>query len=500
MYFRCIVVILLLCSSYRFALATELNNTQIMTIAVQQTPRSFNPFLSKDLISAQFKHLFFDPLFRWNNQQQIEPRLVNDWQRIDATTVRFNLRKGINFHSGYPLRSQDVIWSFEQAKKQPKTAKLFAKIKTVKRITDTSFDIKSSYTDKQLLDYLTHLFVLDSVFYKTNMALLDKPATIVTLPIKKLPLSGSGPYIINQYNAKLGLEVKVNKAYWGTLPEIKSLRFMHVHNAQSRLFALLTDDVQISDSIPNKKIDDILENSSKHLIKVPSSDAIFLTINDKATAQLKDKRLRETIQLAINQRGMLKHILNDCGRINSTFTSLAEQRHGKTEVLLPQYDLNASENRLKEIKLPRQMSLLVMLDDQGITDQVAVALTHMLDKIGIKVVTQKISSLEIWDNTNLYYDFTVMSWKTRLMTRSNVYKSLFSNSLLAGYLQDHFEQKKVVNNFPLQLKLFESMQKDNWIIPLFFQDEVWAVHGQLNLKSVFSSNGIAYWSLLKITQ
>lgn len=497
MYFRCAVVVLWLCSSYRVALASELSHSQIVTIAVQQTPQSFNPFSSKNVMPPQFKHLFFDPLFRWNNQQQIEPRLIKDWQRIDAQTVRFNLRENIQFHSGNDLHSADVIWSFKQAKKQPKIAKLFVKIEVLKAINDTSFYIKSSYTDKQLLDYLTHLFVLDSIFYKANMALLEKPATIVTVPIKERPLSGSGPYIINQYNASLGLEVSVNKAYWDTRVEMESLHFMHIHSEQSRLFALLTDDVQVSDSIPNKKIDDILENSSKQLIQVASTDVVFLTMNDKANAQLSDKRIRETIQLAINQRGMLKHILNDCGRINVLFNALVEQPDA-LENELPRYDLIAAKDRLKEIKLPSQMSLLVMLDEQGINTQIAAALTHMLNEIGIKVITKKTSSLEIWDNTNLYYDLTVVSWKTRQMSRSNIYEELFSTSLLAKYLQDHFKHQNINDDLLLQLKAFEMMQKDNWVLPLFFQNEIWAAHGQLNLSNVFSSNGIPYWSLLEI--
>ncbi|TEW54994.1 ABC transporter substrate-binding protein [Psychromonas sp. RZ22] len=498
---RCFVFILLFYALNSIAQSQAVLTPPVVTIAIEKTPTSFNPFVSKELFSQQFKHLFFDPLFRWGTQNKLEMRLVEHWERIDNKTVRFHLRPDIHFHSGNLLTSKDVIWSFQEAKKQTNSV-FFSKIESIKQRNKYSFDIRSTLTNFQLFDYLTYVFILDSDFYKNNMALLNPAASILLPPIEKLPISGTGPYQIYKFNPILGIEVIANEHYWGQVPEMKHLRFMRIKNAQSRLFALLADDVQVSYSVPNKNVHDLSRNSGKHLIKVPSSNAIFLTINDKLSPVLHNREVRKAIRLAIDQQSMLKNILNNSGRVNNSFMTLAEskvpEQMGKMCLAPPEYDLNKAKKMLKNVKLPKQMSMLVMLDNLGNSEQVANALSYMLNQIGIKLVIQKTGSKDLWNKTNLYYDFTVTALHTRLMSRENVYSALFSNSFLTNYLKNKFSEENIVSDFQKKSEYFESLQRDDWVIPLLFQDQVWVENGDINLQDIFSTNSIPYWSLLKM--
>tara|TARA_R110001583_G_scaffold423_7_gene4028 strand:+ start:8652 stop:10205 length:1554 start_codon:yes stop_codon:yes gene_type:complete len=484
-----------------FAQNQNVFNPQAITVAVDKIPTSFNPFADEKLMGLQYKHLLFDPLFRWDKTQRLEARLVKKWQRIDKKTIRFYLRDNIPFHSGNKLTAKDVIWSFEQAKKQT-NLHFLNKVVSVKYLSPSSFDIESSLNDIQLLDYLTHIFVLDSVFYKNNKNLLETAPSIIFPPVKKLTMSGTGPYIVQQYNPVLGLVVIANNHYWnGKLPT-QFFRFTRVNKPQSRLFALLADDVQVSYAIPNKFVNDLSENTSKRLVQVPSSNVIFLTINDKLSPVLNNKNVREAIHLAINQQGMLKYILKDNGQVQASVVGLSENKFSKKKdkntLLMPEYNLDKSKKILKTVKLPKQMSLLVMFDEVGNTRKVADALTHMLDKIGIKVVIQEVDSEEVWNNTNLYHDLTVSSWQSNLMSRDNIYEDLFVNSFLTEYLKDKFKLKGLGDNFQSQSKYFKSLQQDNWIFPLLYQDKIWAQDNKFNLQDIFSSNGIPYWSLFKV--
>ena len=497
---RCLLLVSIFFSAICFSKVQYQELPQVVRIAIDQTPISFNPFADKHNISEQFKHLLFDPLLRWNKDHQLEKRLVKSWKRIDSKTIRFYLRKSIHFHSGNKLTSSDVIWSFEQAIKEQNSV-LLGKIESITRRNRTSFDIRSTLSDSELLDYLTYFFVLDSAFYKNNIGLLETAPPILFPPVKDLPLSGTGPYQVYQYNPVLGVELQANPEYWGGIPEIEHFRFIRINNPQSRLFALLADDVQVSYSIPNHNINDIVESPTKHLVKVPSSNAVFLTVNDKSSSVFKNKNARKGLHLAINQEGMLKHILNGSGRVNLSFMSAAETEFPYTESITmsppPEYDLRKSKQLLKNIMLPDHVSLLVMLDEAGNTEQVAIALTHMLNKVGIKVVTQEIMSKYTWDKTNLQYDLTISDWHTRLMSINNVYNELFINSFLTGYLQDKFAQEGISHNFNKQSIFFKNLQLNDWVIPLFFQDEIWAESSEFNLEDIFSANGIPYWSLLK---
>ncbi|MDA7747207.1 ABC transporter substrate-binding protein, partial [Psychromonas sp.] len=466
-----------------------------ITIAIDNTPNTFNPFSTDDLMSQPFRHLLFDPLFRWGHNNQLETRLVEKWKRLDNKTVRFYLRQKVRFHSGNKLTTQDVIWSFEQAPKKLNSI-LFNHIESIKQRSSYSFDIKSDLSDIQLLDYLTSIFILDYGFYKKNIGLLNTAAPILLPPIETLPASGTGPYIVHQYNPSLGLEVEVNKKYWDTRPEFEYIRFMRVNKAQSRLFALLADDVQISYGIPNKEIDDIPRNTSKRIVKVSTSNAVFLTMNDKFSAVLKNEKAREAIRFAINQQGMLQHILKGSGRVDIPFLSLSERKPqdanevSRLQPTAMEYNIQKSKKILKSIQLPKQLSMLVMQDDLGNTEEIAEALVQMLHKIGVQVLTQKTTSKDIWDKTNLNYDLTLFAWQTRLMNRQNIYENLFLNSPLTGYLHEKFKQQEIGDDVKLQAEYFELLQREHWISPLFSQDEIWIEEGSFNLQNIFSTNGI----------
>lgn len=494
-------VIFLICYSIPcFSKDHSTVKNSIVTIAIDHIPSSFNPLSDKRGMSLQFKHLLFDPLFRWNKNHQIENRLVKSWKRINDTTIRFYLRKNVYFHSGNLLTSKDVFWSIEEAKKQRSNV-FFNNLENITIQNNYTFDITSRLSSSRLFDYLTAIFILDSSFYDNNRPLLNELPTLISSPTEKLYLSGTGPYTISQYNPLLGIEVTSNTRYWDGDLAIPLFRFMKVNKAQSRLFALLANDVQISYATPDKNIKDISESPAKRVLQVSSPNAVFFTINDKLSPSLKSNKARKALHLAIDQKGMLKHILNGVGQINSSIITLIEKQLLSQKVSesldLTTYDLIKSKEMLKTLALPNQLSLLVMLDEQVNMGEIALTLKNMLNRIGINVVIQKINSKEIWDKTNLYYDLTLSTWRTQLMSRDNVYDDLFINSFLSDYLRDKSEQGIVTHDFNSKFEYFELLQQEGWVVPLFSQATIWAESGDFTLKDIFSSNGIPYWSLLK---
>ncbi len=56
----------------------------------------------------QLSHMSFDPLIRWTKDLAFEPRLATSYERVNATTVRFSLRKRVKCHSGTTRTAADV--------------------------------------------------------------------------------------------------------------------------------------------------------------------------------------------------------------------------------------------------------------------------------------------------------------------------------------------------------------------------------------------------------
>lgn len=87
-----------------------------ITVGYAADPVSLDPHEQLSGGTLQMSHMVFDPLVRFTQEMDFEGRLATSWERIDNETMRFNLRKGVKFHSGNAFTADDVVWTFERLK------------------------------------------------------------------------------------------------------------------------------------------------------------------------------------------------------------------------------------------------------------------------------------------------------------------------------------------------------------------------------------------------
>ena len=96
-----------------------------ITVAYDADPVSLDPHEQLSGGTLQMSHMVFDPLVRYTQDLDFEPRLATSWKRINDTTFRFNLRKGVKFHSGNEMTADDVVWTFERLQHSPDFKAIF---------------------------------------------------------------------------------------------------------------------------------------------------------------------------------------------------------------------------------------------------------------------------------------------------------------------------------------------------------------------------------------
>jgi len=480
-----------------FAAADDQENISdgLVQIAVSDLPISFSPYANNRL-AEQYSHLFFDPLLRWRGDRQLELRLLEKWEKVGPDLFRFYLKKNIKFHSGNDLTSQDVIWTFSEIKRDPKVNPFFNGIESIVAQSRSTFDLRSQLSEQQLLDYLTHFFVLDSTFYTANINAINKKLVGGLVPDNKLYLSGTGPYLLSDYNPNTHLNVFKNEHYWAKNDTRLALSFIKIKSEKSRLFALLSSDVDISAAISDNML--IHFSTSKSVVHITSPSAMFLAIHSHKTDVFKQKKAREAIRLAINEVGMLKQFVNGTGGLSSTFTPPLEDIQVSHKPYLPSYNVDKSRYYLNQLKVPKQLTLLVMVDQVENTQELANTLTKLMLLVGIQLKTTTVSNLDDWKKMQFNYDLTLSPWRSKLIDSENIYHDLFVDSWLADFIEYLCIEAKSAGSIDSREKVFELAQKENKIIPLFFENQIWASDNKYNLNEVFSANGIPYWELLKI--
>jgi peptide/nickel transport system substrate-binding protein len=470
----------------------ERSNQKVVQIAVKETPYSLSPYASRRL-DAQYSYLFFDPLVRWGPGGELEYRLLEKLKILKNNKIRFHLKKKIYFHSGNLLTSKDVIWSLNEARKSKYLQGKLQHIVNVKRINDYQFDVQTELTQTQLLDYFSHVFILDSTYYKNNEIDHHSAQTALSAPVKTLPLSGTGPYRVTSFYADVNLRVEANVSYWQNQPLFKSLNFVKIKSIDSRLYALLADDIDISEAIANKNINSVYLLDDKKIYQPTSLNTLFLIINDTKNNLFERKTARNAIHLAINQVGMLKKILNGTGSIASKF------KVGASEMNEPVYNVKRAKYLLKKMNVPKRLSLLVMTDKNDHNQEVVLALKNMLKKVGVKLDVTEVESIEQWNKVQFKYDLMLANWSSPLIASDNVYQDIFSDSLLSGYIELLFKRQKKPLTMAEKIDLFDQYQTSDRIVPLFSHNEIWATDKQFDLESVFSVTATPYWHLLNIS-
>ena len=136
-----------------------------ITVAFDADPVSLDPHEQLSAGTLQMSHMVFDPLVRYTQEFDFEPRLAESWKRVDATTFRFNLRKGVKFHSGNELTADDVVWTFDRLKDSPDFKAIFDPFEKMVKVNEYTVDIVSKEAFPLVLQTATYIFPMDREFY-----------------------------------------------------------------------------------------------------------------------------------------------------------------------------------------------------------------------------------------------------------------------------------------------------------------------------------------------
>jgi peptide/nickel transport system substrate-binding protein len=171
---------------------------------------SFNPFILKGKAPYGVKvHTFETLLGRSYDEpftlygllaESVETSKNRDW-------VEFTLRKEARFSDNTPITIEDVIWSYETLGTQghPRYVRSWGKVSRVEKTGERSVRFYSDSGDQEL----PLILGLRPILKKSDFDNRDFATSSLE------PITGSGPYIIDKFEAGRFIQFKKNPDYWG---------------------------------------------------------------------------------------------------------------------------------------------------------------------------------------------------------------------------------------------------------------------------------------------
>ena len=274
-------------------------------VAYDADPVSLDPYEQLSGGTLQLSHMVFDPLVRWTQDLQFEGRLAESWEQIDATTMRFHLRKDVTFHSGNAFTAKDVDWTFDRIKESADFKGIFAPFTDVEVVDDYTIDLKTSEPFPLVLHTATYLFAMDSAYYTgTTDSGADKSEIVKHGDsFASRNISGTGPFIVTE--REQGVKVVFDRfdGYWDSASagNVDEIILTPIKEDPTRVAALLSGDVDFIAPVPPTDLKRVEEAEGVNLITMPGTRIITFQMNQNRVEAFKDARVRKALSMMIDR-------------------------------------------------------------------------------------------------------------------------------------------------------------------------------------------------------
>ncbi|MAU24597.1 MAG: ABC transporter substrate-binding protein [Chloroflexi bacterium] len=243
-------------------------------------PPTFDPALVTDTTSASIIVEIFSGLVTLNKDLEIIPDLAESWDiSDDGKKYTFNLREGIKFSNGDPVKASDFKWAIERAS-NPDTGSLNAEVylgdivgvkeviesggsltevSGLKAIDDNTLEITIDEPKTYFLAKLTYptAFVLSKDYIeKQGEDWIDNPV-------------GTGPFILSEYQIGQTLKLKKNENYWADKAKVDGIIMNLAGGVSMAMYENDEIDITGVGLADLERVKDPNDSLSKDLVNVP---------------------------------------------------------------------------------------------------------------------------------------------------------------------------------------------------------------------------------------
>lgn len=288
------------------------------------TPKWINPVLAPlNPVDTDLSSLIFSGLFR-SSGLVTESDLAQSYQLLDqGKTLEVRVREDARFHDGQPVTADDVVFTVNDAIKNPlwrsPLAKAFSSIEAI-RIDDFTVQMKHASTALSIQEWRDLLTVGILPAHRWTDANEGSPqlAEANSKPI------GSGPYQFETFtrDAKgliLAYTLKAFPGYYGDHPFLQQRVFRFYADRHTAEQALESNQIEALAFLPWSSEEKLrITDGRASKIELPQVATIFLNTED---ATLKTLAVRKALLLAVD-RGELVSSLGHGTPLQSTFPFL----------------------------------------------------------------------------------------------------------------------------------------------------------------------------------
>ena len=451
------------------------------------------------------QHHVFDSLVRTDERSRPVPGIAT-WRTPDPLTWEFTLRKGVKFHDGSELTTEDVAFSLDRPntiKGSPGGFQTYVRPIVSKEIVDRyTIRLKTAAPYGALLQDLAEVMIVS----KKAAA----QASGEDFDIGKAAV-GTGPYKLSRFARGDRIELVRHDDYWGGRLPWDKVTLQILSADPVRTAALLSGQVDAIENVPTADIARLRKTPSLRLEQTVSWRTIFLVLEQSRDSPpgvlaksgkpldknpFKDLRVRQAMSKAINRDAIAERVMEKLALPAANILSPSVFGHDPA-VKPDAYDPDGAKKLLAEAGYPD--GFIVTLgapNNRYINDeQIAQTVAQMLARVGITVKVDAMPlSVYFGKARNKEFPVAMLGWGSRaadlalrsLVMTPNAEKGLgawnwggYSNPKLDELVTQSLGTVDPAKREALARSASALAAREAAIIPLHYQIVTWAMRSSL---------------------
>ncbi|MDC7125192.1 MAG: ABC transporter substrate-binding protein [Spirochaetales bacterium] len=348
-------------------------------IVVQSAePTGLDPIVDRSVPSYSLTINIFDSLLEKTQDGRNVPALAESYDQESDTSWLFHLRKGVKFHNGEDFNATAVKYSIEKildpASKSTRARDLNW-IDKVEIVDNYTIRITAKRPFPLAAHYFTELQIVPPVYREK-----------VGAQQFKLKPIGTGAYQLVSWDMGNRITLKRNDNYWKTPASIQYVEFQFVSSSTSRVATLLGGRADLITDPPVTAQKQIEKNRKTNFVTATGTRVIFVGLDTLQDSPLKDVRVRQALNYAIDKDAIIKRLLGNSAAITSTL--LTDKDFGFDPAVKPYpYNPEKAKELLAQAGYKDGFSITIdTASGRYINDSAVVqAITGYLSKVGVNV-------------------------------------------------------------------------------------------------------------------
>lgn len=308
---------------------------------IESSPTNLDPRIGSDSQSEHIHGLLYSSLLSHDAGMNPTPDLAERWEAPDSRTYVFHLRRGVRFHSGQPLTSADVKYTFDSI--------LSGAVKTPKRGAFRAVESVSAPDENTIVFHLREPDA--SLFWNLTRPGIGIVPRDAEPKIAQHP-NGTGPFRFVEMTTDEEISLEANSDYFGGAPRVGRVRLRIVPDATVRALELRkgSADLAVGSLTPDMSVA-LARYSGIEVTQQPGTNVAYVAFNldDPILAH---REVRQALAYATDRGTLVRYLLRGQARLAA---SLLPPNHWAYDanVRKYEYDPGQSEKLLDAAGFPR---------------------------------------------------------------------------------------------------------------------------------------------------